>query len=80
MEAIHLHDAAALTAFTNPELFEIEPVGCDVETAGELTTGELVVDRRPNPSMRGNAHLATSVDAAAVADCIIRGLKTAGLA
>ena len=77
-EGIRLHDVAALVAVTNPELFERESVVADVETAGELTAGMLVLDRRPNRAWRPNADLLLSCDAAAVQDCVIRGLAAAG--
>jgi inosine-uridine nucleoside N-ribohydrolase len=77
-EGIRLHDVTALVAVTNPELFERESVVADVETAGELTAGMLVVDRRPNRRWRPNADLLTGCDAAAVEDCVIRGLAAAG--
>lgn len=75
VETITLHAAVVLTAVTNPELFEIEPVGCDVETAGELTRGELVVDHRSRPTMRGNAHICGRIEVEAVQDSIIRALR-----
>ncbi len=77
-EGIRLHDVAALVAVTNPELFERETVVADVETAGELTTGMLVVDRRTNRSGHPNADLLVACDAAAVQDCVLRGLAEAG--
>jgi inosine-uridine nucleoside N-ribohydrolase len=76
-EGIWLHDAVALVAATNPELFERETVSADVETAGELTAGMLVVDRRQVREWRPNADMLVSCDAAAVGDCILRGLATA---
>lgn len=79
VESIPLQAAVATAAVTHPELFEIEPIGCDVETSGELTTGQLVVDRRSEPRMRGNAHICSRVDAGAVQDCIIRALHGAAL-
>jgi purine nucleosidase len=77
-EGIRLHDVAALVAVTNPELFERETVVADVETAGELTAGMLVVDRRPQRSGHPNADLLVGCDAAAVQDCVLRGLAAAG--
>jgi inosine-uridine nucleoside N-ribohydrolase len=77
-EGIRLHDVTALVAVTNPELFERESVVADVETAGELTAGMLVVDRRRNRRWRPNADLLTGCDPAAVEDCVIRGLTAAG--
>ncbi len=77
-EGIKLHDVAALVAITNPELFERETVVADVETTGELTSGMLVVDRRRNPDGHPNADLLVSCDAAAVHDCVLRGMAAAG--
>jgi len=77
-EGIRLHDVAALVAVTNPELFERESVVADVEAAGELTAGMLVVDRRPHRTGQPNADLLVACDAAAVQDCVLRGLAAAG--
>ena len=78
LEGIFLHDVVALQAALHPELFEIEMTAVDIETAGELTTGAIVTDRRHVPQWRPNVALATHVDAAAVTDCIMRGLALAG--
>jgi inosine-uridine nucleoside N-ribohydrolase len=80
LEGIHLNNAVALVAALHPELFEIEMTGCDVETAGELTTGATVFDRRRRPEWRSNVGLATSADVAGIYDCIVRGLNAAGAA
>jgi inosine-uridine nucleoside N-ribohydrolase len=77
-EGIRLHDVAALVAVTNPELFERETVAADVETAGELTAGMLVIDRRSHRPAQPNTDLLVACDAAAVQDCVLRGLSTAG--
>ena len=76
-EGIWLHDVVALVAATNPELFERVTVVADVETAGDLTAGMLVVDRRQIRQRRPNVDLLVACDAAAVQDCIIRGLHAA---
>ncbi|MFM9059857.1 MAG: nucleoside hydrolase [Planctomycetaceae bacterium] len=76
-EGIHLHDVVALVAATNPELFERTSVAADVEVMGELTAGMLVVDRRQIRRGRPNADVLSACDAAAVQDCILRGLATA---
>lgn len=79
-EGICLHDVVALVAATNPELFERATVAADVETAGELTAGMLVVDRRQNRHWRPTCDLLVNCDAAAVQDCILRGLAMAASA
>ena len=80
LEGIYLHDAVALVAVTNPELFTTERAAGDIETIGELTTGALVLDRRSVPRWRHNMYVATDVDAAGVMDVIMRGLAEAGRA
>jgi inosine-uridine nucleoside N-ribohydrolase len=76
-EGIRLPDVVALAAATNPELFERETVTADVETTGELTSGMLVVDRRPGIQRGPNADLLVACNAEAVRDCIIRGMARA---
>ena len=79
-EGICLHDVVALVAATNPELFDRTSVVADVETAGELTAGMLVVDRRQVRQRRPNADLLVGCDVPAVKDCILRSLATAAAA
>ena len=78
MESVRLPDAVTVAAVVNPELFRTEELSGDVETTGELTTGMTIFDRRPNASHRGDMEVALEVDAAAVADVIVRGLTEAG--
>ena len=80
LEGIHLHDAIVLTAVTNPELFETTDMAGDVETAGELTLGATVFDRRNLREWRANMDVACEMDAAAVQDNILRCLAAAGKA
>jgi inosine-uridine nucleoside N-ribohydrolase len=78
MEEIHLHCSVALMAALHPELFETEMAAVEVETAGEITTGATVFDRRSMAEWRPNVGVARSVDTLAVKDCILRGLRAAG--
>ena len=80
MEEINLHGAVTLMAVLHPELFETEMAAVEVETAGEITTGATVFDRRNMPEWRPNVGVVRSVDTLAVKDCILRGLRTAGAA
>ena len=80
LEGIHLHDAVALTAVTNPELFETTDMAGDVETSGELTLGATVFDRRNLREWRANMDVACEMDSAAVQDNILRCLADAGKA
>ncbi|MDA1041422.1 MAG: nucleoside hydrolase [Planctomycetota bacterium] len=79
-EGIVMHDVVTLVAALNPELFERTSVVADVETTGDLTTGMLVIDRRQTKTARPNADLLVGCDAAAVADCVLRSLVSAGAA
>jgi inosine-uridine nucleoside N-ribohydrolase len=78
LESVRLPDAVGLCALIHPELFRTEELTGDVETAGEITTGMTVFDRRPNATHHGGMEVALEVDAAAVADCLVRGLAEAG--
>ena len=77
-EGIVMHDVVALVAATNPELFDRERATADVEIAGNLTTGMLVLDRRHNTNVRGNVDMLVDCDSTAVGDCVLRGLALAG--
>lgn len=77
-ETIHLHDTLALMAVACPELFRFVEMSGDVETAGELTMGATVFDRRAAPAWRhNNLEVAVSVDAGAIHQEIVRRLRQA---
>jgi purine nucleosidase len=78
LESIRLPDAVAVAAVLHPELFRTDDLPGDVETAGEITTGMTVFDRRPNAPHRAGIEVAIDIDTVAVADCIVRGLAEAG--
>lgn len=78
LEHIYVHDAVALVAALNPELFEMQSMAADVETGGHLTTGATVFDQRDRPQWKANMEVAVDLEVAAVTDCILRGLKAAG--
>lgn len=75
LEGIYVHDAVALAAVTSPELFVTERLPCDVETAGELTTGAVVFDGRPFGQWGHPVEVATEVDAGGVMEAILRSLN-----
>ncbi|MAV34368.1 MAG: nucleoside hydrolase [Planctomycetaceae bacterium] len=77
-ESIHLHDAVALVAVVNPELFRTTEMFGQVETRGQLTSGMTVFDRRLQSSDSPNMEVATEVDVMAAMNCIVRGLAHAG--
>ncbi len=80
LEGIHLHDAVAVVAATNPELFSMSRLAGDVETEGDLTLGATVFDRRPAPQWRANMDVATGIEISGTIDAIMRGLAQAGRA
>jgi len=77
-EGITLNDVVGMLALTEPDLFHFEKLACDVETAGELTRGATVFDRRVAPEWRPNLEVATRVDADAVRQQILDQLIVAG--
>jgi purine nucleosidase len=77
VEGIHLHDAVAIIAALEPQLFTTERMYGDVETDGALTYGATVFDRRRQPDGRPNMDVAIDMDTAAVTECILRRLTQA---
>jgi inosine-uridine nucleoside N-ribohydrolase len=77
VEGLYLHDAVAIVAALEPELFTTERMYGDVETDGTLTYGATVFDRRPNPDSRPNMDVAVDMDTNAVTDHIVRRLTQA---
>jgi inosine-uridine nucleoside N-ribohydrolase len=80
LERVHLHEAVALVALTNPELFEMQEMAADIETVGELTIGTTIFDRRSTFRGARNIEVATEVDVTSVTDCIFRAIAEAGRA
>lgn len=74
LEGVYLHDVIAIVAAIHPELFTTERLYADVETAGEITLGATIFDRRNKPEDASNVDLAVDLDTTAVMDCILRGL------
>lgn len=77
IEGIHLHDVVPVVAAMCPELFSTERLYGDVETEGSLTYGATVFDRRERSDAQPNMDVAVDMDAAAVVDCLFRGLTKA---
>jgi len=73
-EGICLNDAVALVALLQPELFESTALAGDVETQGDLTLGATIFDQRAVRTWTPNMEVMTTVDAAGVKDCILRGI------
>ena len=77
IEGIHLHDAVAIVAALEPDLFTTERMYGDVEIDGTLTYGATVFDRRRNPENRPNMDVAVDMDTNSVTDHILRRLTQA---
>lgn len=58
-----IHDPLVVAATLDPSLVETVPSFVDVETAGELTTGTTIADRRGHRGRRPNVDLAVEADA-----------------
>lgn len=80
LEGIHVHDSVSLMAVTHPELFTTKEMGGDVETAGEMTTGMTVFDRRRLPAWRHNMEVALEMQPDKVIEAIVAGVKAAAQA
>lgn len=77
-ESITLTDAVGALALLEPDLFNYQQLACDIETSGELTRGLLVTDQRPQPELRPNVSVATSLRNEQVAQYVIDQLMVAG--
>lgn len=75
LEALAVHDVVAVTAAMHPKLFTTEPLHGDVETAGELTHGATVFDRRIVTDSRPNMDVAVDIDADGVLRYILGRLE-----
>ena len=78
-EEICLPSITALSVLLGWGQFESTQVVSDVETSGELTSGALILDRRPARSARTNAEVVTGLDTEAVMDGLFRGLQRAAI-
>jgi inosine-uridine nucleoside N-ribohydrolase len=60
--AAPVHDALAVAAIVDPALITTEFLHVDVETAGDLTVGETVVDTNFRSRREPNVHVALDAD------------------
>ena len=67
-EGIHLHDPVAVGWALAPELFSTEEFWIDVETTGELTSGQVVVDERRVDEAKRRGVLVRCLTGARVSD------------
>ena len=77
-EAITLQAVLGIVYLVEPILFKSEQFSVEIEELGELTRGATIVDRRAFALGRRDLEIVTTVDADAVRDCVINGLKFAG--
>lgn len=77
-EGIHVNDVVGMMSLLEPELFGTDEMAGDVEIRGELTTGQLVFDRRGRPVWRRNMDVVTSFDVESARDSVVRGLQRVG--
>jgi purine nucleosidase len=75
LEGMYAPEAVAVVVAAQPELIFTEPMPCDVETEGMLTHGATILDRRSLTRDRPNMDVAVRIDAAAVIDAIVDGLR-----
>ena len=77
VEGFRLHEVVALAALTQPHLFDNRPMAVDVETAGDLTRGMTVFDRRGIQQWQTNIEVVREVDGQGVLDYLTRVVKAA---
>ena len=75
LEGIVVPEAVAVATVLHPELVETERFYGDVETAGGLTHGATVIDRRRITPDQPNMDVAVQIDAGAAIDSMLRGLQ-----
>lgn len=76
-EGISLSAVSALAVACRAESFQADPVIANVETAGLLTTGMLVMDRRSRIAATSSIDVVTKVDGSGVVDYFSRSLRRA---
>lgn len=78
MAGAAIHDPCAVLALTHPHLFTMRDSHVAIETAGGLTRGMTVIDRRPQHDRpRANCVEMTSIDADAAFQVIVDAVGTA---
>ncbi len=77
-ELISLHDATAVLAVLEPDLFSWDNMAGKVEVDGEWTRGMTVFDQRLRPQWPLNMEVAVGVDAEEAREMIVRSLRYAG--
>ncbi|MGI5977515.1 MAG: nucleoside hydrolase [Candidatus Limivicinus sp.] len=70
-----LHDPCAVAVLLRPEIFTVEDLKIEIETAGEYCRGATVADTRNTDPVKANAHCLMNVDRAAFADMLLEAVK-----
>lgn len=73
-EVLELHSVAALAVVARAEAFSQEAASVDIETEGRLTRGMMVFDRRSGHT-DSTVDVVTTIDAPAVTDYFVRGIR-----
>jgi len=73
--AFLVHDAATLAYVVYPHLFAFQRAHITIETQGEFTRGQTLLDMRPGPKAPANAWVATNVDVGAFFACLLEDLQ-----
>ncbi len=75
LDGVHLHDVIAAALVVCPEVFTTKRAWCDVETEGEITRGQTVIDDRPFSPKEPNVDVVTGFDAKALKNFILARLS-----
>ncbi|WP_066250415.1 nucleoside hydrolase [Neobacillus drentensis] len=71
-----MHDACAVAYLINPDLFTFIPCNVQVETKGEFTYGQTIIDKKKLTDQPINANVAFEVDREELSNMIYQSLKS----
>lgn len=74
VEAIPIPEVTGVIAAVHPEIFTTQRMFGDVETAGSITHGATVFDRRRHSQEQPNLDVVVEIDVPAAVDCALRML------
>ncbi len=70
-----VHDAATLAYLFYPEVLKLQRANVSVETRGEWTLGQTLIDNRPRAKTRANAWVASEVEETSFFTNLVEDLK-----
>lgn len=73
-----VHDAVAVAAITNPEIFEVKDMYVEVETEGEYCQGATIGDIKNKTGNKPNVHVLWNLDRDAFAKLLINACASYG--